>query len=207
MTQSSVLSSETIRYQTNPKAGDSKQPSWFWLSCPGPVAWARQLFCGTRARCGCGQCTRPRRPEATGGSAGAARSGRGAQAWASVASGPSGGSRAARRRGGEVEPTCAGGTAGPARGAWPSPKVLTSRCPPGHAGFLFVAGGGGGVAQSRGLCRSIRGPTAGVRAGPLPGHHLRAPGGDPALPAGSPAEGGVVTARDGAVPRASQTPP
>lgn len=143
MTQSSVLSSETIRYQTNPKAGDSKQPSWFWLSCPGPVAWARQLFCGTRARCGCGQCTRPRRPEATGGSAGAARSGRGAQAWASVASGPSGGSRAARRRGGEVEPTCAGGTAGPARGAWPSPKVLTSRCPPGHAGFLFVAGGGG----------------------------------------------------------------
>lgn len=148
MTQSSVLSSETIRYQTNPKAGDSKQPSWFWLSCPGPVAWAWQLFCGTRARCGCGQCTRPRRPEATGGSAGAARSGRGAQAWASVASGPSGGSRAARRRGGEVEPTCAGGTAGPARGAWPSPKVLTSRCPPGHAGFLFVAGGGGGRSRT-----------------------------------------------------------
>lgn len=29
------------------------------------------------------------------------------------------------------------------KGAWPSPKVLTSRCPPGHAGFLFVAGGGG----------------------------------------------------------------
>lgn len=141
MTQSSVLSSETVRYQTNPKAGGSKRPSWFWLSCPGPVAWARQLFCGTRARCGYGQCTRPRRPEATGGSAGAARSGRGAQAWASVASGPSGGSRAARRRGREVEPTCAGGTAGPARGAWPSPKVLTSRCPPGHAGFLFVAGG------------------------------------------------------------------
>lgn len=30
------------------------------------------------------------------------------------------------------------------KGAWPSPKVLTSRCPPGHAGFLFVAGGGVG---------------------------------------------------------------
>lgn len=102
------------------------------------------------------------------------------------------------------------------KGTWPSPKVLTSRCPPGHAGFLFVAGGGGGEESHRacrGLCRSIRGPTAGVRAGPLPGHHLRAQGGDPALPAGSPAEGGraveggVVTARDGAVPRASQTPP